>query len=239
MINRNSMLYWYPKIKNLKIPQPETVSYDLTVEEMRDLVPSNCENLNYIQMEKLIERLGGYPVFLRTDLASNKHNWENAAFVKNKESLKKCVLNTIEFNLMAIWDAPVLQLVFRKYIPMKNLFTAFHGDMPVNPEIRFFIRDGKILCYHWYWIEDAMIRPSDPNYKQIIAQEKEKTLSNISQIASQASQVAEVFRNDGYWSVDFCLSAEGTWYLIDMATGEKSWHQEGCTYKIGDKKHGS
>lgn len=33
-------------------------------------------------------------------------------------------------------------------------------------------------------------------------------------------------RLGGYWSVDFALSQDGIWYLIDMAVGERSWHPE-------------
>lgn len=29
---------------------------------------------------------------------------------------------------------------------------------------------------------------------------------------------------EGYWSVDFAKGQDGTWYFIDMAEGDQSWH---------------
>ena len=45
-----------------------------------------------------------------------------------------------------------------------------------------------------------------------------KLLSNYSQ------KIADVF--DDYWSVDYCNAKDGTWYLIDMAEGDKSWRPD-------------
>ena len=41
-------------------------------------------------------------------------------------------------------------------------------------------------------------------------------------------RVGEVL--DGYWSVDFAEVKSGGWYLIDMAEGNKSWHDKECKY---------
>lgn len=39
----------------------------------------------------------------------------------------------------------------------------------------------------------------------------------------------------GYWSIDFCKAKDGRWILIDMATGERTWHKEDCEYYIKPK----
>ena len=39
-----------------------------------------------------------------------------------------------------------------------------------------------------------------------------------------AAKVAK--QMEGYWSVDFCLSKTNEWILIDMATGNRSWHPD-------------
>ena len=111
---------------------------------------------------------------------------------------------------------------------MKNLFTAFYGEMPVNPEIRFFIRDKKILCWHWYWIEDAIKNPSINNWKDVMNKAKEEELNpdTLKALTNEVNLIAQWF--DGYWSIDFCKGKDEIWYLIDMARGERSWHPVDC-----------
>lgn len=229
--NKNSMLYWYPKIKDLPIPQPETAIYMFPEE----FLSSGADGPS----DKIIDEAAnanpfGYPVFIRTDQASDKHNWKNAAFVESREKLKSCISETILFNICAgVMGLPFKSIVFRKYIPMMELFKAFHGDMPVNPEIRFFIKNGKIVCHHWYWIPEAICEGTDAeklpqNWMDIIEKNKTISESEMQYLTKACEMVAEKFKDDGYWSIDFCKSKLGIWYLIDMALGQDSWHAEGC-----------
>ena len=226
----NSMFYWYPKIKDLKIPQPKTVMLYMS----KDLDnPYEAEKKLELWRDRINQSAAeiGYPLFLRTDQASAKHNWKNSAYVANKDKLSSCVFNTLEFNYCAdMMGLPVLGLVFREYIEMDAIFTAFSGEMPVNPEIRFFIKDGKVLCEHWYWIEDAIRNASCSDWKDKMRKKQEKLLIQEYKLLNQyAETVAKEF--EGYWSVDFCRGKDGTWYLIDMARGAKSWHPE-CDKKL-------
>jgi hypothetical protein len=118
---------------------------------------------------------------------------------------------------------------------MKNLFLAFKG-MPINPEIRFFVKDGEVLCWHWYWIEEAIEKGTykiklPKNWKEIIEKEKEDLIktNEIALLEGDAIIMASHFQ--GYWSIDFCKSKKGLWYLIDMAKGLASWHPEDCPIK--------
>lgn len=221
------MLYWYPKIKGLKIPQPKTEIFEIG-EELADYHFMETKLKERMPEIKEVAQKIGYPLFLRTDQASHKHNWKKAAFVESEEELESHIRDTLEFNYLAdMMGLHPVALVFRQYIPMNNLFTAFYGDMPVNPEIRFFIKDGEVVCWHWYWIEDAIENPSLKNWKELLQEEK-KNLSDSWK--SSVWQVADIFKNEGYWSVDFCKAKDGRWILIDMALGENSWHPE-CEYK--------
>lgn len=229
---KNSMNYWYPKIKNLLIYQPKTEFYRIPDETINNLIKENMKNLDMDAIKAVASKIG-YPLFLRTDQASYKHNWENASFVKDESALRGCIEQTIEFNLMAdIMGLPFNSLVFREYIPMMNLFNAFRGKMPVNPEIRYFIRDGEVICWHWYWIKDAIQKPSCPEWGRILNRCIEQTTGNeILWLEADARKVARAFA-EGYWSVDFCRAKDGRWVLIDMAQGKDSWHPE-CKFKKG------
>ena len=230
-MDENSMLLWYPKIKDLDIPQPETIVYEIPKDVLSNLVEENADNLDMIEINKIADKIG-YPLFLRTDQSSGKHSWEKTCFVSKREDLKKHIFEVISDNLLAdLMGLPFEALVFRKYIPMKNLFTAFWGKMPVNPEIRFFIKDGKIqCCWHWYWIEEAIKDASIENWKEVMQIEKHNlSKAEIMTLEFEAQKVADVFKED-YWSVDFCKSKENIWILIDMAKGERSWHDEKCKF---------
>ena len=236
-MEKNSLIYWYPKVKNTRVPTPETEIVILK-NQHSELMPICDGDFSPIQdqWEEILTsaRKIGFPLFMRTDEFSGKHQWKKTCFVQKEEDLKEHIKNLLEDSFMAdLMGLPIRALVFRKYIPMQNLFKAFYGEMPVNPEIRFFIRDGEILCWHWYWVEEAIERGSPKNllpfnWKDIINNAKRDYLSgnDLMWLENDVRKIAKEF--DGFWSVDFCLSAKREWIMIDMAVGERSWHPEDC-----------
>jgi len=235
MLEKNSLLYWYPKIKDLHIPQPETSIFEIPAEVLRNIRQDELSDKFIADLAK--SNPFGYPVFLRTDQASNKHFWDIASFVSSKETLKRSVFEVISHNLMAdIMGLPFIAMVFREYIPMASKYKAFHG-MPVSPERRYFVRDGQVVCHHPYWVEEAIRSygtdklPS--NWRELSAQMNNETLDEINLLTTYSLQVAKLFK--GYWSVDFCKAADGRWILIDMAEGIKSWHPTNCPKYVQPK----
>jgi len=229
-MNKDSLLYWYPKIKDLPIPQPKTL---WVVIDRAEWV-SALYGKNKIREEKITEiyntaRKIGYPLFLRTDHASGKHEWKDTCYVPSEDQLIPHVFRVIEFNELAdILGLPYKALVFREFIELDWKFKAFWGEMPVSRERRYFIKDGKVLCHHPYWVEDAIRKPSIENWRELLKELNTETTDEIEILTGYAEMVARVL--DGYWSVDFAYGKNGKWYLIDMATGEHSWHPE-CKVK--------
>lgn len=226
----DSMLFWYPKIKNLPIVQPDTEILELTKNEIRDFW-EECTPLSVIKKIIPLCRKFGYPCFLRTDLASGKHQWKDSCFVASETDLPKHIFEVVSFTLLAdIMGLPFQALIIREFIPMDTGFTAFWGKMPVNPERRYFINNHKVVCHHPYWflgaIEGSNCPPSVENWQELTNKMNTETENEIKVLTDYALMVAEQF--DGYWSVDFCKAKNGEWILIDMATGEKSWHPEDC-----------
>ena len=111
---------------------------------------------------------------------------------------------------------------------MASKYTAFWNDMPVNPERRYFVENGFLICHHPYWIKEAIVHPSVENWEKLSEEMNLETdeeivlLSNYARMASRAVK--------GFWSVDFCKAKDGRWILIDMAVGGCSWHPEDCPY---------
>lgn len=103
------------------------------------------------------------------------------------------------------------------------------------------IKDGKVLCHHWYWISHAFesqeflskrfssLTKLPANWRELLKAGRESvTAKEMELLLSNAKMVAGVM--DGFWSVDFCRAKDGTWYLIDMAVGEDSWHPRTCPH---------
>lgn len=158
---RNSLLFWFPKISKLEIPVPKTIWVKFPPGLGRQLVSDgNTEDFKpYLKkIEKQAEKLG-YPVFIRTDMASDKHGWQKAAFVRKKADLLDHVFATIEHNEMAgMLGLNYQAIVIREFLELDWRFRAFHGNMPVAKERRYFVKDGQVLCRHPYWIPEAIAK---------------------------------------------------------------------------------
>jgi hypothetical protein len=214
------MLYWWPKIKDLGIPVPRT-----------EIVEFGSQD--FTSSDRLEERVNliGLPVFIRTDLCSGKHDWNQSCFVDRMNVLiqrfAKVDENNVRWRMLGIEPKA---LVIREFLDLESSFRAFIGNMPITKERRYFVKDGKVICHHPYWPVTAFNNHparmvDDINWKQkleILNQEddSESILVNYAEKVSWAV--------DGYWSIDFAKGRNGKWYLIDMALGENSYHWAGC-----------
>ena len=240
-VDKNSMILWWDKIKDLPIPMPKTEIYIIPEKYYPRIWISERAVVNMIkecldEIKVIAERIG-YPLFLRTDLASAKHGWKNTCYVPCEEELADHIFNVIEFNLIAdIRGLPYRALVLREYIEMNSIFTAFYGELPINPERRYLIRDGRVIAHFPYWIEDAIARGTPTNrlpadWKELLKQINKESEEEVKLLTEYSCMVAKIFP-DEFWSIDYCQAKNGTWYLIDMARGERSWIPEHIKRKI-------
>ena len=233
MVDVNSMLLWHQKIKNLDIPQPKTEQYIFPEEDLKYLYEEKFK-FDMDTLKKIAKKIG-YPLFVRTDLASGKHSWNRSCYVEREKDLERHIIEVIESNLLAdLFGLKFKALFFREFIPMDSKFTAFWGEMPVNPERRYFIKDGKIQCHHHYWIEEAIRKPSIKDWKKVLKKINTETKKEIEFLSKYVMEICKIFPK-GYHSVDFCKAKDGRWILIDMATGESSWHYDKCKYSVKPK----
>lgn len=224
-MDKNSMLFWFPKVKDLSIPQPKTFFREVNPDFAYSLLDGQIE-YDFKEIKKVANQIG-YPLFLRSDQMSGKHDWERACFVKDEESLLQSMHGVVEATLGCdVIGRPVNAFFFREYIPMDSKYTAFWGKMPVNPERRYFVENEKLLCHHPYWIKESIVKPSVENWEElsdemnIEAEDEMKLLTKYAKIISGSVE--------GFWSVDFCKAKDGRWIFIDMALGENSWHPKDC-----------
>ncbi|MGB9848917.1 MAG: ATP-grasp domain-containing protein [Moorellaceae bacterium] len=222
---------WWPKVEAIDVPKPETIILPFPARDILSVAEPEWGG----DPRKILDAVAraadtlGYPVFLRTDLVSGKHGWKNSCYVATRESLPRCLFGVVEANLLA--DVVPEALVVRRYIPLVSAFTAFYGDMPVAKERRYFVENGRVLCHHPYWPEDAIRFPGgrEPEgWRERLAEINEETSEEVELLGGYAARLAAAL--DGFWSVDFALGRDGVWYFIDAARGEISWHPE-CGYR--------
>lgn len=222
------MLVWYPKLQHLPIPQIRTEIVKTGSKPLRDFVRKNIPLDPELveQFQKAIKIVGGYPVFMRTDQASDKHSWSDTCYVESAKNLTRNILMLIEFHEMVdmAGEMNYEALIFRELLELETSFTAFR-NFPVNKEIRCFIKDHKLVSMHNYWFEDALVNQTkDKDWKEKLKKLNVLYPKDKDEIKSQLNYVVREF--EGYWSVDFAKATDGEWYLIDMARGEVSYHAD-------------
>lgn len=221
----DSMLYWWPKVITPPriVPMPQTVLIEHHAE-----MGEHGEVIDIEKVEGKIRdgiREVGLPAFIRTDQMSGKHSWKKTCFYDGSGELWKHIATLCD----ASWGADLLGFrvsgfAVRQYIELETRFTAFWGDMPVARERRYFVQDGHVICHHPYWIEDAIRRPSIPDWEYELKDLNRETKPEVDTLTSYAEDLSR--KLPGYWSLDFARARTGGWYFIDAAVGENSWHPE-------------
>jgi len=162
----------------------------------------------------------GYPAFVRGDMAAAKHQWRDTCHVPTSAELQQHIAAIIEDNtLQGLTDSG---LALRKYIAPDAEFAAFHGRLPIGRERRLFVDQGRVVCWHPYWPAGAILAPDRDDWEYRLAEANTMSEDEIELLIGYAERIAE--RLEGYWSLDFMLGADGTWYFIDAALGHDSWH---------------
>lgn len=211
-MNENSMLHWYPKVSGLGVPVPETY-------------------MCHMELQTIIRaaRIVGFPCFLRTDLASGKHDWKDSCFVPDEASLPSHMAKILEANVR--WQMLGIEpqaFVVREFLPLQTLFNAFSGSMPINKERRYFVKDGQVLCSHPYWETTAFNNyparmAEGDDWKEKLAILNQRNSAEIFILDRHASTIGAAI--GGEWSIDFAQDIHGKWWMLDMALAYNSYHQ--------------
>jgi len=237
--DESSMDYWYPLVKDhLPCPKTESITFPDDILNEFQGACYDCGDPDIIKkyLEKIYEIADriGYPLFMRSDQGSGKHDWKDTCYVGCKKELLRNIFHLFQWHEIAgIMGLSYKSLYFRELLDIKPMFYAFWGNMPIGLERRLFVRDGKVLCIHPYWEETAIIRshqcPLPTDWKDIIARS-----CVIGDEKRQLVEYGETFSRlvPGYWSVDFIMDRQGKWWFIDAARGELSWHPEPCEHII-------
>jgi hypothetical protein len=133
----NSALEWLPKIEEAGLPVPHTKIIPYThadiVKELEGGKSNTLSGTRHIFFTTC--NLIGYPCFVRTDLASAKHEGESSYLIKKADDILNVILKTVEDNEVKFWmseEQPKAFLV-REFLNLDAPFTAF-GGLPIARE---------------------------------------------------------------------------------------------------------
>lgn len=213
--------------------------------------PKHLVNDLETQIDSMVQQLGGYPVFLRCGGTSAKHSWKDSCFLPSREKILSHVYEIMSYAECA--SGPSLDydtFAVRELIPTTPAFFAFHGDMPITREFRFFVKNievppqkepaslggGKFIPHlpdrvptithaQAYWPADAFEREAE-GWKEPLATMNAIALGEFCQLAEIAKQSIKHFYDTDGWSVDLLQDSSGEWWVTDMATASSSWKHE-------------
>ena len=239
----NCMSYWYPRIKGL-VPTPQTELLVLSPEDGHDMArvldgdsPQSIERV-YRFVAEAAQRMGGYPVFLRTGHGSGKHNWDRTCRVARSKEIADHIHNLIEWSHLAdMLGLPHNVWAVRRMLAVEPICCLpTYCGLPLVPEWRVFIRDHKVQCSHPYWppraVNIGLGKYSAATGAAILRYQAAPTPAEAILYAEDIGAVLA-----GYWSVDVLQAKDGL-YVIDMAQGERSWHWDGCNAQQTSKERG-
>lgn len=219
----NSMSNWYPALVETGVLTPRTVLVPIDYDTIWDFmeVEKTERTLAFAEALKEAAKSFSTPFFLRSSITSAKHSWKRSCFVEDASALWEHTCEIIQFH--GVVDAPLpSHFAIRELLPTSPFFHAFHGDMPITRERRYFIQDGKVVCHHPYWPEEAFLNEKVKSPLDALNFESDTEIATLTKLSEQ---VARAF--PGYWSVDWLYSGY-RWYCIDMALGSSSYHWKGC-----------
>src|SRR3989337_1939955 len=106
-MNPNSMLYWYPRVADADVPQPETIIVPVppgfnpsTVLDGSPFPPKLVTAVRDACAEV------GYPAFLRGDLTSGKHGWLTTCYVEGPLSVLARMDALVEASIFGPGEPP-------------------------------------------------------------------------------------------------------------------------------------
>lgn len=234
MKNPNSATIWLPAIeaagpREMRVPKTIMVPYShASVACFIDDGSGKQEDWDaVVSGVKDAANAIGYPVFIRTDLASAKHSGIKAIRATCQDDVERCIAEVVIDNEMkfGFGDIGPTHIMVRQWLNLHHTFTAYHG-LPIAREWRFFADGERVICCHPYWPEGAVGegKPSVCDWRERLHDISAPPPMGLKGLAIKAAEACGGDR----WSVDFAVDYVGDWWLIDMARMERSWHWPGC-----------
>ena len=240
--NPNNMTNWFPKLVKTGVNIPKTKLVNVDYQAINDLVEKKLDTKAVIDftenLKKALEEIG-YPAFVRSSYSSNKHDWKDTCLIQRDSDLVSHLYEIAYYDAFASRFATIFAV--RELIDTKAHFYAFDGKIPITKERRYFVNDGEVVCHHPYWPEESIMDPRDiknncvSDWKEKLEDMNFESKDEVGYLSELSKKVSKNF--EGFWSVDWLNSKDGTWYCIDMALGNMSYHWKNCKYNLQNRNN--
>lgn len=220
--DRNSMLYWYPKIKDLGIPMPETEFFLLSEEEIdspmeTDWTPmsilSILQDIPTTEIQERVQSLPTQTAHIRGDYkASRLMGGEGREITMEPQRIDYEVLELLDSLMMTRF--PTRAIAVREWLDLKTYGESYMSS--ICSEVRFIVDEGEVLGGFVDVYEDDFDRSFSEQDTQEILNDIESSLeADREQLVEWAEGAGKALGDS--WSVDFIQDVEDNWYLTDMA----------------------
>ena len=232
----SSMLNWWPPLSKSDIPLPETHIIEVTkTEEGRPDIDAAISDV-----ARAFEALSTEKAFIRSDKKSASFiNEGSTLFSTNPDHIEdvlECLVMSHVIGAMKLSG-----LAVREWLPVDS-YGESYGRL-IAPEVRVYLEDGDIQCYHNRVTEDDLSSSFDST--ATLRDIEEVIESEWETIQTYADAVGEIepFNTSG-WVIDFLRTTDGEWYLTDAAIyglyysdDREKWkttayHPSGCEYNL-------
>lgn len=234
----NDLADWYPVLAATGAPTPRTeivrTDVDLTA-LLHAVSPDGLSDL-VGQVTDAAGRIG-FPAFLRTGHTSGKHDFARTAFLRSPADVLPHISALVEVSALATDDGlPTDTWVVREFLPIQPAFLAFRG-LPVTAERRYYFNAlGQVTGHHPYWSPQALAdgHPRGPrgplavgDWRQALDVLNTEGEEEVAHLSALTAHIADAFRYQGAWSVDYLYTLDRGWVVIDMARFEDTdvWHE--------------
>jgi len=234
-LNPNSARYWLSATRavadeydDLHVPETRVVEFDF-MDALAFLDGQKPSEFPYGELDSAACDLG-WPVFIRTDLTSAKHDGLSAVQADDADDVVPVGSQLV--SACAHKSMRPSAFLVREWVDIEAWFTAFDG-LPIGVEFRAFATPDEHLCTHYYWPESSIQRASGPRH--VWTRQREEAAASRRPPWLPAAARGAAFEADFQhgiddperaWSVDFARDERGRWWLIDMALAEDSWHPD-------------
>jgi len=234
--DRNSLLYWLPVVQDCGVPTPVTEIVMCDEERLMPLLDG--QGFFPKDVGRALKRAGdriGYPLFMRTDQLSGKHEWFYTCYVSSADQLRSHAVALVQESCMEFGVASSSAFALRQFLHLDAAFLAFQG-LPISCERRLFVEEAEVQCVHPYWPENAIqfyYQTNEPDdWRNLLAALNARALPD--DVIRWAISVGKALGEA--WSIDFARDKAGGWWLIDMALAGVSWHPEDCPNRWPDPR---
>ena len=228
--DRTALSHWFPLIEAAGLPVPRTAIVPVPIAAQEDVWAAYDGQEGNGGMAEFIAGLLpvagsiGWPLFLRTDHTSAKHQWAETCHVPGPDDLAARVFRLAEASDCMGMGLPWNVLALREMLPTVPVGTCpRYGGMPVCREFRCFVEDGLVACVHPYWPAEALAKGGAEGLDMAALDRLEG--AERTEVLALASRAGEAV--GGRWSVDVLWTARG-WFVTDMAEARKSHHDAAC-----------